>query len=200
METTLPFLEHFPLLALFILLLLGGIGLPIPEDATLILCGVLIANEVIRPILALATVYIGLLIADMLLFHIGRKFGRAIVMHKRFHRFLSQYLLTRLEERFRKNGFLFVLFGRHLVGLRAQVFLVAGVMAMPFTNFLAADAVSALGTIALMVGIGYAGGSSLEIIRKDMARIEHVALVIALAALTGYLLFRYFHARRSMSR
>jgi membrane protein DedA with SNARE-associated domain len=200
MATLPPYLEHFPLLALFLLLILGGIGLPVPEDATLILCGLLIANEVIRPVPALATVYAGVLTTDVLLYSIGRTFGRDVVTHKRFNRFLSRDRLNRLEQRFRKNGFLFVLFGRHVVGLRAQVFLVAGVMAMPFTNFLAADAVSALGTIALMVGIGYTGRNSLEIIRKDISRIEHVTLVIALTALTVCLLFRYFRARRDIAR
>jgi membrane protein DedA with SNARE-associated domain len=199
METALPLLEHFPILALFVLLLLGGIGLPIPEDATLIMCGLLIANETIRPVPALVTVYTGILITDMFLYHIGRTFGRAVVTHKRFSRILSRDRLSRLEERFRRNGFLFVLLGRHLVGLRAQVFLVAGVMVMPFTRFLCADALSALGTVVLMVGIGYAGGNSLEIIRKDISRIEHVALVIALSVFAAYLVIRYFRSRRNMS-
>jgi hypothetical protein len=51
-----------------------------------------------------------------------------------------------------------------------------------------------------MVGIGYAGGNGREIIRKDPARIEHVALVVALAALTVYLLFRYFRARQDRAK
>ena len=37
--------EHFPYIGIFILLILGEIGLPFPEDATLILSGFLIAHE-----------------------------------------------------------------------------------------------------------------------------------------------------------
>jgi membrane protein DedA with SNARE-associated domain len=47
------FVEHFKYIGIFLLLILGGIGLPFPEDATLILCGFLIAHDIIRLIPAL---------------------------------------------------------------------------------------------------------------------------------------------------
>ena len=71
--TLFTHIENFPYLGMFILLILGGVGLPFPEDATLILCGLLISTHVIRPIPALLTVYAGLLIADLTLHFIGRK-------------------------------------------------------------------------------------------------------------------------------
>ena len=40
-------IEHFPYLGIFILLILGGIGLPLPEDTTLILCGFLVSNDML---------------------------------------------------------------------------------------------------------------------------------------------------------
>jgi len=47
-----------------------------------------------------------------------------------------------------------------------------------------ADGLSSLGTIGVMVGIGYTGGHSLEIFRKDITRLEHAAVVLVLAMLT----------------
>jgi len=46
---------------------------------------------------------------------------------------------------------------------------------MPYRTFLLADALSALSTIAVMTGIGYAGGNSLQVILKDISRIGHLA-------------------------
>jgi membrane protein DedA with SNARE-associated domain len=40
--------EHFPYLGIFTLLILGGIGFPFPEDATLILGGFLIVQDVTK--------------------------------------------------------------------------------------------------------------------------------------------------------
>jgi len=196
MENVSQFTDHFPYIGLFLLLILGGIGLPFPEDATLMLCGFLIAQEVIHPLRALVIVYTGLLVADTFIYHLGRKYGRRIVTHRRFHRFLSPDKLTKLEAQFNRRGVYFILLGRHLIGLRAQIFLVAGIMKMRLVKFLLADAVSALVTISIMVGIGYAGGNSLEALRKDVKRIGHWAIVIVLAAVTIYLLYKYFKARR----
>ncbi len=188
--------EHFPYIGLFILLILGGIGLPFPEDTTLILCGFLISTHVVKPVPALFVVYTGILIADYILYIVGKKYGRMIVTHKRFHKILSSERLSMLEDKFKKRGILFILIGRHLVGLRAQIFLVAGVMRMSPVKFLITDAFSSLFTIAIMVGVGYLGGNSLDIIRKDITRVEHVVILLIIILLTIYLLYRFFRIKR----
>lgn len=48
-----------------------------------------------------------------------------------------------------------------------------------------------------MVGAGYMGGISLEIIKKDMTRIEHIGILLAVIILAVYLIFRYFKFIRS---
>lgn len=185
--------QHFPYIGLFILLILGGIGLPFPEDTTLILCGFLISHGIVKPMPALILTYLGLLLADYFLYTIGKKYGRMIVTHRRFHRIISPERLSALEEKFNKRGFLVILFGRHMFGLRAQIFLVAGVMKMAPLKFIIADAVSSVFTMAIMVGAGYIGGNSLQILKRDLSRIEHIAIVLIIALLASYLLFRYFN-------
>jgi len=186
--------EHFPLLGLFVLLILGGIGLPFPEDTTLILAGFLISHHVIKMLPSLVVVFIGALIADMLIFFAGRKYGRRIVELPRFRKIMTVERLLTMEERFRKHGTLFILAGRHLVGLRAQLFLVAGVMKMPVLKFILADAISLSLTVAVMVGAGYVGGNSLQILKKDITRIEHVLVFLAVIVLGIVLLLGYFRS------
>jgi membrane protein DedA with SNARE-associated domain len=183
--------QHFPYLGLFILLILGGIGLPFPEDATLILCGFLISTHMITPFPALSVVYSGILLADIFLYLIGRKYGRMIVTHQRFHKILSPERFSELEDKFNKKGISVILIGRHLVGLRAQIFLVSGIMRMPVLKFIIADAVSSVFTIAVMVVAGYMGGNSLQIIKKDITRIEHIGIIVFIILLLFYLIFRY---------
>jgi membrane protein DedA with SNARE-associated domain len=192
-------LQRFPYFGLFVLLILGGIGFPFPEDTTLILCGFLIAEGAVRPFPALLVVYSGVLITDLGLYFVGKKYGRMIVTHKRFLKILSPERISLLEEKFNKRGILVVLFGRHLIGLRAQIFLVAGVMRMSFLKFLITDAVSSSFTITFMVGAGYMGGNSFRILRKDITRVEHVAIFLAVTSLALYFLFRYFRSRSNAS-
>lgn len=190
-------IEQFPYVGLFTLLILGGVGLPFPEDATLILCGFLISNEIVKPVPALLSVYAGLLLADFILYLFGKKYGRMIVTNKRFHRIISHERLLSIEERFNKRGSLVILFGRHLWGLRAQLFIVSGVMRMPALKFILVDAFTSIFTMALMIGAGYVGGNSLQVLRKDISRIEHAAIFLAALLLFVYLLFRYIKPGRN---
>jgi membrane-associated protein len=192
----LPNIEHFPYLGMFILLLLGGVGLPFPEDSTLILCGFLISTHNVKPIPAVITVYLGLLTADLMLHFIGRKYGRRIINQKRFQKWISPERISYLEEKFNHWGVLLILGGRHLAGLRVQIFLVSGVLKMSTIKFVLADAVSSLFTMGLMIGAGYMGGKSLEILKRDFSRIEHVGVILLVSALIVYLFYGYFKPKK----
>jgi membrane protein DedA with SNARE-associated domain len=194
LEST-TFINHFPYGGIFLLLILGEIGFPFPEDATLILSGVLTAHDVIKPLPAFFVVYFGLLLMDLLLYSVGKKYGRSIVEHKRFHKIISPVKLSKLEEKFRKWGSLVVFLGRHVWGLRAQIFLVAGVTKMSVSKFLMADGIAAFFTIALWGGIGYLGGNSLQVLKKDVTRIEHIAVVALVILLACGIFFWYLKNR-----
>ncbi len=200
MDTLLTALAHAPYLGIFTMLMLGGLGLPVPEDATLILCGFLLSQELITAVRAFVVVYVGILIADSLLYSFGLRFGRAVVGHKRFRRLLPPEKLKELEAKFRSGGSTLILFGRHIAGLRIQLFLAAGILRMPYGRFLLADALSALITMTVMIGIGYAAGNSLEIVLKDIRRFEHLAVVVVLTAVTVLLLIRYFRGGKKAAR
>jgi len=109
---------------------------------------------------------------------------------------MSLNRLLKLEGNFRKWGIWVVLFGRHLLGVRAQIFLAAGVMRMPAQKFLLADALSALITMAIMIGIGYFGGSQIQILREDMARMNRVIMFSVVIIFLGWSLFRYFRRKK----
>jgi membrane protein DedA with SNARE-associated domain len=190
------FIEHFPYIGIFLLLVLGDIGLPFPEDATLILSGFLIAQKVTNPLPTLLVVYSGLLLTDFPLYLVGKKYGRSVLEHKRFRRIMSPDRLSRLEEKFKKWGIFVVFIGRHFLGIRAQIFLAAGVMRMPALKFIMADAASAILTVTLMVGIGFWGGNSIQILQKDVKRIEHIGILILVILLTGWIVYKYFKTKK----
>lgn len=198
--TLFTHIEHFPYLGMFILLILGGVGLPFPEDATLILCGLLISTQVVRPVPALLTVYAGLLIADLTLHFIGRKYGRQIVTHRRFHKWISPERLSFLEKKFNRIGLLLILLGRHLAGLRAQIFLVSGIMRMPTLKFFITDAVSSIFTMALMIGAGYWGGNSLKLLRRGLVRIEHIVILVIIFSIIIYSFYRYLKPKLTIKK
>jgi membrane protein DedA with SNARE-associated domain len=181
------FTGHFPYLGLFILLILGGIGFPFPEGVTLILCGLLISSKVIQPVYALVIVYSGVLIGDYLFYSFGRKYGRMIIKLRVFRKVLPPHRLEMLENKFNKYGILLILIGGRLIG---EIFLVAGILKMPRIKFLAIDVLSSLLTVIVWVGVGYVGGHTLQIIKKDILRIEHIT-VFFIVSIVIYLFFRH---------
>ena len=185
-------IQQFPYIGLFILLVLGTLGLPFPEDGILLLSGFLIAHDVIKPLPAFLVVYSGLLVTDFLLYSIGKRYGRRIVEHKRFQKILTSDRLGKLENKFKKWGALVVFFGRHLLGLRAQIFLVAGVMRMSWNKFLIVDAASALLTIMSWGGLGYWGGNNIQVLRRDILSIEQTVIVILAILLVSGVIIKYF--------
>ena len=188
-------LDHFPYLGMFLLLVLGDIGLPFPEDATLILSGFLISQGVTHIAPAVAVIYPTLLGTDFFLYLIGRKYGRKVVEHRRFRRIISAEKLARFETRFRKWGMWAVFVGRHLVGLRAQVFLAAGALKLSPVRFLLADGLSAIFSMGIMMGLGYWGGSSLGVIKKDAGKVQYAVMAAFVLGFTIWILVRYYRSR-----
>jgi len=145
---------------------------------------------------ALLTVYIAVLIADFIIYLFGRKCGRMVVCHKWFQKLLPPERLAMLEEKYKKKGILFILFGRHILGIRVQIFLVSGVMRMHPLKFLLTDAFTVIFTIAVMVSIGYVGGHSLKDIGIGKREIEYVAVFLFISFFTAYLILKYIRDKR----
>jgi membrane protein DedA with SNARE-associated domain len=152
------------------------------------LCGLLISANVIRPIYTIVIAYSGVLIGDFLFYSFGRKYGRMIVTHRIFRKVVSQKKLGILEDKFNKWGILFIFIGGRLIG---EIFIVAGILKMPRWKFIVIDALSSLFTVVIWIGLGYMGGHTLQIIREDIARIEHI-LIYFLIVIAISLLFRKF--------
>jgi membrane protein DedA with SNARE-associated domain len=189
------FIESFPSFGLFILLILGVIGFPFPEDAILLTCGFLVSRGSAEPSIAFLSVYSGLLLTDFFLYSIGRKYGRMIVTNKRFGKILSPKRLDGMERAFNKRGLFVILFGRQVLGIRSQVLLMAGVMKMPSRTFFLSDAASALVTVAIMTGAGYLWGNNLEVIRQNLSRGNTAVLILLAALFVIYIAFRYLRLR-----
>jgi len=188
--------QEFPYLGLVLLLILGTLGLPFPEDAILVSTGALVAQEVIEPFPAFLVVGCTLLFTDLFLYSVGRKYGRRLVEHRVFQKRISSDRLSKLENQFTRYGSLVVFFGRLLPGLRAQIFLVAGVLHMHRTLFLVTDAVSAALTMVLWGGLGYLGATNITTLKNHLSRIELFVFLVLLAIIAGGIFLKYCRKSR----
>ncbi len=68
-------------------------------------------------------------------------------------------------------------------------------MRMSRKKFLIVDGISALLTIALWGGLGYIGANSVEVLKRDIAHIEQIIVVILAILVGSVLFFRYLKKR-----
>jgi len=187
------FIEHLPYLGLFVVLVLGGLGFPFPEGVSLMICGFLISSHVAEPLIIIPLALAGVLSGDMLSYIIGRRYGRAMLKHRMFKKIVSQRRLETFEEKFNKRGLVFIFFGGRFI---SGIFLVAGIMRMPRSRLLLCDALSAITGIVVWGGIGYMSAHSLEILRQDVTRIEHLVILIGVFILVVYLFYKKIFSKK----
>lgn len=188
-------IDLFAYPGLFVAIMLGSFGLPLPEAATLLLCGYLISQGVILPVPGIAVVLTCIIASDLLVFILGKLYGHRLLHHRLFHRFFSIDRLSCLEDGFAKIAPFLIIFGRHFFGLRTNIVFMSAITGMPARRFLLVDSVAASISVAVMVFIGYSGGNWIRSsVPENVSSAYPIAL--ALAATASGALFRHVASRK----
>jgi membrane protein DedA with SNARE-associated domain len=185
---------------IFLSLILGGFGLPIPEDIPLIVAGVVAANGAVPLSTIAATCYIGVLLADLMIYGVGYKFGPRLLSYGTHSPFLPSVTperVDRVRNGLRRKRFMYIFLGRHLFPLRSVTFLTAGALRIPFLEFLLSDIIAALISVGIMVGLGYVLGETitpeiLESIGKEIHWYGGILTVVIIFFFT----LRYVNKKR----
>jgi membrane protein DedA with SNARE-associated domain len=188
------FVDTFTYLGIFTVLLLGSLGVPIPEELPIIGAAVLSHEGVIRWWLALPVCLLGVLSGDMVLYWVGRHWGEQVLNLRLVRLVLSRSREQWLNAAYRRHALKTVVTARHIMGLRAAAFLTAGSARVPFWKFVVADAGAALFGVPLMFGLAYFFTDQVQAIMADVHRAERwlaLAGLLALAAMLGIGVWRW---------
>jgi membrane protein DedA with SNARE-associated domain len=182
------FLATWGYLALLALLLLTGIGSPLPEDLLLLIAGYLVYAGTMSWLPALAVAMTGVVGSDMVLYAAGRH----LVWRPRASlegRVLSPGRLRRVTWLFDRIGASAVFVARLIPGTRALVFVTAGVRGLPASRFLAADVLGALLWVPFLLIVGHRFGPHIGSLSEFAAWTERGALWLAGAGLILFTLW-----------
>ncbi|MCB0309376.1 MAG: DedA family protein, partial [Bdellovibrionales bacterium] len=136
-------------------LIICGLGLPLPEEVPLFVAGYLAYTETVSLGKAIFFTTIAIVLGDSILFGIGHRFGPNIFKNKLVKRFLTPKTLDKVNKYFHRYGNRVVFVARFVAGVRAPVFLMAGVLKMPYQRFLLLDGIAALISAPLIVWATY---------------------------------------------
>jgi len=188
-------LLHGSILLVFAWLAIGSLGAPLPEDAALLAAGVLIQRGAVHPLVAIAVVLVGVLGGDSLLFFLGRRLGPAAYERKLIQKALPPHRRAKIERAYEKYGGRLVFIARHVAGLRAAVFAMAGIHGMRPRRFLAWDAAAACISVPFVMGLGYFGAAHVDRMRAGIAEARHYVLLVAAIAILGFITWRHLRLR-----
>lgn len=189
------YLEHFTYLGLFVVLMLCGLGMPIPEDFALLAGGYLVHRGITRYPITLAVSLLGVVAGDNSLFLLGRHFGSGLVRYFGLERPRRKLQIERIQEFMQRHGHRAIFYARFLAGLRALIYLTAGSFGVKPGVFFIYDLLGAVISVPVVVTIGYLFGTQLEKIVRFLGGFERLIVVVAILSLGLYLTRRIWPAR-----
>jgi membrane protein DedA with SNARE-associated domain len=203
MDRLVDFLLNFygptPYFLIVGILLLCGLGLPIPEDITLFAAGLLSYYGVTNVWLMIAIALVGVTVGDSIIYFLGYHFGRKLTKKWIFHKLLPDDRLAAVQAKFRRRGNKLIFAARFMPGLRAPIFFSAGTLHLPYRVFLFYDGGAALISVPLIIGAVYFFGDELDHVVRVIQRVEHSLLVVIIAAVLA-ILAKWYITHRKLSR
>lgn len=180
------YIEHFTYAGLFLVLVLCGLGLPVPEELPLLTGGFLVYRGITQYPATLAISFVGVMAGDNSLFFLGRKFGTAVLKYLGFVRPGARQRIERLKVFMDHHGNMAIFYARFLAGVRALVYLTAGSTGVAPRRFVVYDALGAVISVPLAVSIGYYFGDQIDVAIRYLGGFDRMVLVAAAACIIFY--------------
>lgn len=180
-------------LGIVLVLVLGGLGLPMPEEAPIILAAVLSKKESLWWPLALGACFAGVLLGDFVVYFLGFFYGERVLRFRLTRKFLTRAREAQIKGYFHRHGFKILILGRFAVGFRTAAYLTAGILRLPPLRLFLTDLVAASMSTLLMFYLGWRFAGFIE---AGMQEAKPWIFVAVIAAVMGWLLWRYYHALR----
>jgi membrane protein DedA with SNARE-associated domain len=194
----LGYSEPFIYAGLFLILFLCGLGLPIPEELTLLSGGFFVSLGITRFYPTLAIGFLGILGGDLTIYAIGKRWGQDFLNHRHLRKILTEKRLERGRQFYRDHGNKTIFIARFISGLRVAAFFAAGTMGIKFGKFLLHDFLGALILIPLLILLGYYFGASIFWLAEIIHQIDVLLKILAVLACAGGVAF-YLWLRRKPS-
>lgn len=186
-------------LAVFVVLLICGMGVPIPEDITLVAGGVISGLGYSNVHVMFGVGMAGVLVGDLIMFMIGRHYGESALRWRWVAWLVTPARRELVQRKFDRYGIRLLFIARFLPGLRSPIFIIAGwSRRVSLLKFLLLDGAAALISVPFWVYLGYYGADNHEWLMHWVHRGKTgiwigIAVLVAVVAV---LIWRHHRATR----
>jgi membrane protein DedA with SNARE-associated domain len=194
-QHVLAWITQYGYLAVFLLLTLGVVGLPVPDETLLTFTGYLVYKGHLSAALAFATALGGSASGITISYALGRAFGVALV--ERFGKYLhlSPERLERAHQWFARIGHWALTFGYFIPGVRHLTAYAAGISGLEPRSFAVFAYLGSILWVTTFLSVGYFLGERWQAVQSN---IEHylVNITVVLGVLLlGYLVWRMWRKK-----
>ncbi|MBV8551400.1 MAG: DedA family protein [Acidobacteriaceae bacterium] len=186
MQALYSWIAHYGYAALFALLMLGILGLPVPDETLLFFCGYLIWKGRLRLDCTLLTAFAGSACGITASYFLGKKWGRLLLHHygPRFH--ITPQRIHRVYYWFHRIGAWVLTAGYFIPGVRHFAALVAGISHLRYPKFALFAYFGAAIWVSTFLTLGYIVGEQWEQTSEMVHRYSLIGCGIALAVATAW--------------
>jgi membrane protein DedA with SNARE-associated domain len=199
LDSILHFLSHYGYLGIFLLLLLGIVGLPLPDETVLLFAGYLIFKGYLHPLPAAVAGWLGACCGITVSYCLGRYLGFYLLQKYGPVLHISPARLDQAHAWFERLGKWALFFGYFLVGVRHLTAFAAGSSRLQYRMFAPFAYAGGLLWSLSFLSLGYFLGEELPKVYHQLNRGVLIAsgLIILLAAV--FFLLRFFKNQRLAS-
>lgn len=174
------------------MLLASCIGVPIPEELPIATAGIMVGRVWDNPNgmhwwIMLPLCIVAVVVCDCMLYFIGRRWGTRLMKRQWIQkRILPPERQAKIEKNFHDYGIGILLIARLLPGIRAPVFITAGMMRLPFRKFVLADGLYAIPGVNLLFWLAFVFADSFIVLLNKLDTYRELISVAMIAFVAGF--------------
>src|SRR6185437_4623541 len=194
----LEFFAMYGYIAVFLVLVACGFGTPIPEDITLVAGGIICAlslttNYPLNKYVMMLVSLCGVLVGDGIMFSLGRIVGPKVTRLPFVRRIITPRVYVQMQQKVHRYGNKILFIARFLPGLRAPIFLTAGIShRVPLWKFLLMDGSAALISVPVWVYLGYIFAYDIDRVLLWLRKSEVLIIILVVIGLLGMFIYNRF--------
>lgn len=204
MQTLLDALMNFsgpmPYLVVFLLLLLCGFGLPLPEDVILFAAGMMSYYGLADVWVMIAVCFAGVMMGDGVIFTAGAFYGKRIRRTALFKKLLPLRRQRIVRRKLHEQGPKVIFSARFMPGLRTPIFFTSGTMHLPFSTFAFYDGLAALISVPTIVYVVFRFGYEVDQVVKVIKKVQFgiIGTVVAFFVVFGLKIYWAYKKEQEM--
>jgi membrane protein DedA with SNARE-associated domain len=188
-----------PYAVVFLVLLICGLGVPIPEDLTLVAAGIVCYYGICDVHLMILVTFVGVMIGDSFMFWLGSRYGKRLLNYWPFKVIIDESRLASIRKKLQNHRGKLLFSARFMPGLRSTIFFSTGLLHFPYRSLLMYDGLAALISVPAIVYSVFYFGDFLEEVILWIKKVEH-GIVFVIVGLLLFLIVRALLKRRKKRR